>query len=144
MMTKLLLKSLYRRMLPMELRKFFFNWVLLRNTFCAVMREALAFEQRCTYLTDMRPLRVCPHSRGGGAALHAGPTFTPLLGLFSGAVSVGRTLLCTRKVMVVGKTAVHFCPQISRLVGQFINPAEEMPRFYSEEGRDGKVWELRV
>lgn len=65
-MTKLLLKSLYRRMLPMELRKFFFNWVLLRNTFCAVMREALAFEQRCTYLTDMRPLRVCPHSRGGG------------------------------------------------------------------------------
>lgn len=77
-------------------------------------------------------------------ALHASLTFTPLLGLFSGVVSVGRTLLCIRKVMVVGKIAVHFCPQISRLVGQFINPAEEMPRFYSEDSRDGKVWERRV
>lgn len=127
----------------MELRKFFFNWVLLRNTFCAVMREALACEQRCTYLTDTHPLRL-PTQSGGCAALHASLTFTPLLGLFSGAVSVGWTLLCTRKVMVVGKTAVHFCPQISRLVGQFINPAEEMPRFYSEEDRNGKVWERRV
>lgn len=42
MMTKLLLKSLYRRMLPMELRKFFFNWVLLRNAFSAVVKDALA------------------------------------------------------------------------------------------------------
>lgn len=82
MMTKLLLKSLYRRMLPMELRKFFFNWVLLRNTFCAVLREALACGQRCTYLTDMHSPALA-HTYGGYTALYVSLTFTPLLGVFS-------------------------------------------------------------
>lgn len=43
----------------MELRKFFFNWVLLRNVFCGEVRATFAYYQRCMYSTDKHPL-CCP------------------------------------------------------------------------------------
>lgn len=130
-MTKWLLKSSYRRMLPMELRKFFFNWVLLRNVFCAVREQhSQIHRDACVPQISAFSVLVPGHTD----VLPASYSPAVLAGLLNS--SVCQALLCT------GSTRQPWASDLKERTGwsgKGVRPVgkelqQELLCFYFEEG----------
>lgn len=105
-MTKLLLKSLYRRMPPMELRKFSFNWMLLRDVVSSSERSRGAYIQQISTLCVLIPW----HTDQINACVPASRSCLCVADLLS-SFYVPNTLLGSRNIIMLNKAAMVFCPQ---------------------------------
>ena len=98
-MTKWLLKSSYRRMLPMELRKFFLTCVLTRCVLgCSESNTCTWSEMHDS--TEKHPLCACPLAHMEHTDMYASFTFTALFSGFIEEDSICQTLLRTTNIIM--------------------------------------------